>query len=126
MYSDDFKVGVIFGIGIVLASYLIVVSNSAFGADGKKAFNKCKSCHSLTINKHGPSLGNIFNNKVGSGKYKYSKAMKKSNIIWTEKTLDEFLANPKTYIKGTKMKIRGLKKTKREVVIKYLKENQVK
>ena len=123
--NDDVKFGFILGVGVCLAAYLVVMS-SAFGADGKKVFNKCKICHSLTTNKMGPSLGNIFNKKIGSVQsYKYSKVMKKSDIIWDEHTLDKFLTKPTKYLKGTKMRFRGLKKEQRKAVIKYLKENQV-
>ena len=95
-------------------------------ADGEKIFKKCKSCHSLTKNKLGPALGNIFDKKVGSvKKYRYSKAMKKSDIIWNEDTLDKFLIKPRKYIKGTKMRFSGIKKkSQRDALIKYLKENQ--
>ena len=95
-------------------------------ADGEKVFKKCKTCHSLTKNKLGPALGNIFDKKVGSVKgYRYSKAMKKSDIIWNEETLDKFLIKPRKYIKRTKMRFSGIKKkSQREALIKYLKENQ--
>lgn len=99
-----------------------------WAADGKRVFKKCVACHSLTKNKMGPALGNIFGKKVGSVKgYRYSKAMKKSDIIWTDCSLDKFLFKPRKYIKGTKMRFSGLrKKEQREAVIKYLKENQTK
>ena len=53
--------------------------------------------------------------------------MKKSDIIWNDCTLDNFLKKPRKYIKGTKMQFSGLrKKSHRDAVIEYLKENQVK
>ena len=99
-----------------------------YAADGQKIFKRCVSCHSLTKNKMGPALGNIFGKKAGSvKKYRYSKAMKKSDIIWTDCTLDQFLIKPRKYIKGTKMRFSGIrKKDQREAVIKYLKDNQTK
>ena len=99
-----------------------------YAADGQKIFKRCVSCHSLTKNKMGPALGNIFGKKAGSvKKYRYSKAMRNSDIIWTDCTLDQFLIKPRKYIKGTKMRFSGLKKkSQRDVVIKYLKDNQKK
>ena len=99
-----------------------------YAADGQKIFKRCVSCHSFTKNKMGPTLGNIFGKKAGSVKgYRYSKAIRKSDIIWTDCTLDQFLIKPRKYIKGTKMRFSGLKKkSQREAVIKYLKENQKK
>ena len=99
-----------------------------WSADGERVFKKCVACHSLTKNKMGPALGNIFGKKVGSVKgYRYSKAMRNSDIIWTDSTLDKFLLKPKKSIKGTKMRFFGIrKKEQRDALIKYLKENQVK
>ena len=99
-----------------------------WSADGEKVFKKCVSCHSLTKNKMGPALGNIFGKKAGSVQgYRYSKAMRNSDVIWTDCSLDKLLFKPKKYIKGTKMRFSGLKKkSHRDALIKYLKENQVK
>ncbi len=116
-----------FGISTVMAAdepKPVVQSNDL----GKKVFKKCKSCHSFTKNKLGPSLGNIIDQKAGIVEgFKYSKAMKNSDIIWNACTLDGFLKKPKKYIKGTKMRFAGLKKkSHRDALIEYLKENQVK
>ena len=72
----------------------------------------------------GPALGNIFGNKAGIVKdYKYSKAMRESDIIWDKCTLDQFLIKPRKYIKGTKMRFSGIKKkAQRDALIKYLKD----
>ena len=96
---------------------------------GEKVFKKkCKICHRFTKNKMGPALGNVVDNKAGSvKKYKYSKAMKKSEIIWNVCNLNDFLKKPKKVIKGTKMVFKGLKKqSDRDAVIAFLKENQTK
>ena len=116
-----------FGISTVMAAdepKPVVQSNDL----GKKVFKKCKSCHSFTKNKLGPSLGNIIDQKAGIVEgFKYSKAMKNSDIIWNDCSLDSFLKKPKKYIKGTKMRFAGLKKkSHRDALIEYLKENQVK
>ena len=114
---------------LVFLTILLITSSAISGElSGEKFFKKkCKSCHSLTKKKMGPPLGDIWGKKAGSQKgYRYSKTMKKSDIVWNKYSLDEFLENPKKYIKGTKMKIRGLKAPQRDVVIEYLKENQTK
>ena len=107
---------------------MIIFTGGTWAADGERVFKKCVSCHSLTKNKMGPALGNIFGKKAGSvKKYRYSKAMRNSDIIWTDCTLDQFLIKPRKYIKGTKMRFSGLKKkSQRDAVIKYLKDNQKK
>ena len=109
---------------LVFLTVLLITSSAISGElSGEKVFKKkCKACHSLTKKKVGPPLGDIWDKKAGSQKgYRYSKAMKRSKVIWTDETLDLFLANPKKYIKGTKMKIKGLKPNHRSAVIEYLK-----
>ena len=117
---------IIWFLSVILIMFMFV--DVTWSADGKRVFKKCVSCHSLTKNKMGPALGNIFGKKAGSVKgYRYSKAMRNSDIIWTDCSLDKFLLKPRKYIKGTKKRFFGLrKKDQREAVIKYLKDNQTK
>ena len=106
-------------------------------AKGKRVFNKCKACHKLVAGKKaiGPSLHGIFGRTAGTTKgFRYSKDMKAAGaegLVWTEKTLADFLAKPKPYIgkaigkkKGRiKMAFGGLKKAKdRDNIIAYLKK----
>ena len=115
---------------IIILSVLMLISiaHADTKVSGEKVFKRCVSCHSFTKTKIGPPLGNIFDKKAGSViGFKYSKPMKSSDIIWNDCTLDKFLKKPRKHIKGTKMMFSGLKKkSHREAVIKYLKENQVK
>jgi len=115
---------------IIILSVLMSISiaHADTKVSGEKVFKKCKSCHSFTKNKLGPSLGNIFDQKAGTVEgFKYSKAMKNSDIVWNDCSLDSFLKKPRKYIKGTKMRFSGIKKeSHRKALIEYLKENQVK
>src|SRR5499427_8814983 len=80
-------------------------------AAGRVVFRKCQACHSLEPGKHllGPSLAGIIGRKAGSeAGYNYSSAMTQSGIVWDAKTLDAYLADPKT-IPGNKMPFPGLK-----------------
>ncbi len=117
-----------FFILITFISSLITVE--AFSQDfdkGKKVYRKCKACHTLAPEaKHrvGPNLYKVISRKAGSAEnYRYSKAMKSSEITWNEKNISSYLINPRKFIKGTKMAFAGLKKeTDRENVIFYIKE----
>ena len=115
---------------IIILSVLMLISvaHADTKVSGEKVFKRCKSCHSFTKTKIGPPLGNIFGKKAGSvNGFKYSKAMKNSDIVWNDCSLDSFLKKPRKYIKGTKMRFSGLKKkSHRKALIKYLKENQIK
>jgi len=115
---------------IIILSILMLtsVAHADNKVSGEKVFKRCVACHSFTKTKIGPPLGNIFGKKAGSvNGFKYSKAMKNSDIVWNDCSLDSFLKKPRKYIKGTKMRFSGIKKrSHREALIKYLKENQIK
>jgi cytochrome c len=116
-------------VAVGLAFVLALNGGSAQAGDaakGKKVFNKCKICHSLKKGKKkiGPSLYGVIGRKAGKvAKFKYSKAMKKSAVVWDEKSLDAYLTKPKKFIPGTKMIFAGIKKQKdRDNLIAYLKK----
>ena len=112
--------------GVAMASSLMIASASAGDAvKGAKVFNKCKSCHTIDdggAKKIGPNLHGVFGRTAGSVEgFKYSKGMTGSGIVWSEETLAKFLANPRAYVKGTKMTFAGIKKESQlEDLIAYL------
>ena len=112
-------------IGMIIIILTVSIANTADPVKGKKVFKKCVVCHSLQEgkNKIGPSLYNLLGRKAGSvDGYKYSKAMKNSDVVWDEESLDKFLTKPRKFIKKTKMSFRGIKKKSlRDDIISYLK-----
>ena len=115
---------------IILSLAVILASGGASAAGdakkGKRVFNKCKACHALEAGKKriGPSLHGVFGLTSGSvPNFKYSSAMKKAKIVWSEKTLDTYLTKPKKMVPGTKMAFAGLNNQQdRDNLIAYLKE----
>ncbi len=70
---------------------------AADAIDGRDFFIKrCLGCHAFSCNKEGPRLGGLFGRKVATvGDYKfYSQGLRDSEIVWTEKTLDNFFSDP--------------------------------
>ncbi len=98
-------------------------------AEGEKVFRKCKACHQIgdgAKNRVGPLLTGIMGAPAGAVEgFKYSKplmAAAEGGLIWTEEEMAAFLANPKGYMKGTKMSFAGLKKEdEQKAIIEYLK-----
>jgi len=93
---------------------------------GERLYRRCVACHTLgqgEKHKVGPNLYGVFGQIAGSKEdFNYSKAMKASEIIWTEETLDAYLARPRDYIPGNRMSFVGLKKEEdRAAVIAYMK-----
>ena len=98
----------------LLAGYAVAEGDAS---KGESVFKKCKACHAVgegAKNKIGPQLNDLFGRDAGSiDGYKYSKAMiaaGANGLIWNEATIGQFLAKPKSFLKGTKMAFAGLKK----------------
>ncbi|KAI9293354.1 cytochrome-c from the OXPHOS pathway [Neoconidiobolus thromboides FSU 785] len=92
-------------------------ATSGDATKGAKLFqSRCAQCH--TINKggkhgQGPNLYGVFNRSSGQAEnYSYTEANKNAGVTWDEKSLFDYLENPKKYIPGTKMVFAGLKKAK--------------
>jgi len=112
---------------LAFGSLVAMVASPAMAADvdaGKTAFKKCALCHTTEAgkNKIGPSLFGIVGRKSATVEnFNYSEAMKKFDHTWDEGTLDEYLADPRGTVPGTKMIFPGIKeKTERDDVIAYL------
>jgi cytochrome c len=72
----------------------------------------------------GPNLQGLFGRKAGSGGgYESSEAMVKSGIVWDDRTLVEYLKDPKGRVPGTKMVYPGLKQeVQQEDMVAFLRK----
>ncbi|NNF24281.1 MAG: c-type cytochrome [Rhodobacteraceae bacterium] len=103
--------------------------DTELAAAGEKLFRQCKSCHQVGAgakNRSGPVLNAIVGRTAGALEgFRYSRPMQaagEKGLVWTEDELAAFMANPKTYMKGTKMSFRGFKSdADAKAVIEYLK-----
>ena len=110
---------------------LLTFALTAVGADaqdaarGKAHFETCIVCHKLdpASSERGPSLIGIIGRRAGSlTDFRYSRAMQRADVVWSEETLDAYLAAPQASLPGTRMPFSGIvDKTERADVIAYLK-----
>ena len=108
-----------------------------FGADrafsegnatrGQRVFGACAACHSLQPDQSmtGPSLAELWNRKAGSlaSFSRYSPALKSANIVWNDKTLDDWITNPQHLVPGNEMTFAGIKDGRQRAdLLAFLKE----
>ena len=117
----------LFGATQFLSAGAVIAGGDA--VRGKKVFNKCKACHSIKPGKHkiGPSLAGVLGRPAGTAKgFKRYKGLKGADWVWNEATLDEYLTNPKVFVKSKNKRKSGMifklrKKRDRDNVIAFLK-----
>lgn len=73
------------------------------------AFNDhCRECHTVDKgdNRIGPTLYDIIGRKAGSlaGFPNYSSSLQDSGVVWTEATLDKWIADPDAFLPDNNMK----------------------
>jgi len=104
----------------------VTVPDGDAGA-GRDIFEQhCSACHAIEggddKNASAPSMSGIAKRPAGSTGFKYSGAMKKSGIVWTDKHLFQFIKAPAKYVPGTRMSFAGLdSEEERGNLIAYLK-----
>jgi cytochrome c len=111
---------------------LLALATQAFAADGNPArgqrvFGACAACHSLQPDQNmtGPSLADVWNRKAGSTSSfsRYSPALKSANIVWNDKTLDEWINDPQHVVPGNQMTFAGIKDARQRAdLLAFLKE----
>jgi cytochrome c len=91
---------------------------------GEEVYARCLACHALATNRVGPRHCGLIGRRAGTVPgFDYSPAMKRSGLVWNEKTLDRFLANPLKVVPGTAMTYDGVPDRKdRADLIAYLRK----
>lgn len=117
-----------FAVMAVIVAPLPALAAAAHKGDpvvGKLMYTECAGCHAFRDNKIGPRhCGLIGRKAAGVPDFKsYSEAMRKSGLVWNEKTLNEFLASPLSYVPETLMGYAGIDDEKSRIdLIAYIKQ----
>lgn len=112
--------------GAVAAASLGTMLATADPAKGATEAKACAACHDFSkanANKTGPGLWDVVDRSIAShAGFTYSPgAAEKTSEKWTYENLNTFLANPKGFIKGTKMAFGGVKNDKKRAdLLAYL------
>jgi cytochrome c len=120
----------VYATGLAILALLIGAPQSfAAGnpAQGQRVFGACAACHSLQPDQNmtGPSLAGLWNRKAGTlaNFSRYSPALKSANIIWNDKTLDEWIEDPQQLVPGNEMTFAGIKDVRQRAdLLAFLKQ----
>ncbi len=100
-------------------------ASAADAAHGKQLFTACLACHGDGVHPAtlGPNLKGVFGRKAGSlDDFRYSPAMMRSNVVWDDANLREYLLNPQAKVRGNRMPYGGIgSASDADDVIAYLK-----
>jgi cytochrome c len=102
----------------------LMLAPAAYAETGEAIYGRCQACHSFEYHRTGPKHCGLFGRRAGSAPgFEYSDAMKRSGIVWGERSLERFLAAPTKIVPGTTMTYAGVPDTReRELLIAYLKQ----
>jgi cytochrome c len=102
----------------IIALSTIALSSPTFAEPGdatrgQRDFRVCAPCHSLEADRNmtGPSLAGLWGRKAGSlsSFERYSDPLKSSGIIWDDRSLDGWLADPDRMVPDNEMPFNGIK-----------------
>lgn len=116
-------------LALIVASFALLPQN-LYAQDvtaGERVFLKCRACHQVgegARNLVGPQLNGIVGRPSAQVEgYAYSDPMKNAGLTWDDKTLAEYLHDPRTKVPRNRMMFPGLKKDDDIAnVIAYLKQ----
>lgn len=112
----------------ILAPLISPLAHAGGDAENGKLLyaSRCIACHSIDANLAGPAHRGVFGRKAGSvADFDYSPALKKSAVIWNQKTLDQWLTDPEKFIPGQKMGYSVSDAKDRADLIAYLKTQKI-
>ena len=113
---------------LFVAAGLIAAALPSFAAgdaaSGRTLYQtRCSACHSLDYNGVGPAHRGVFGRMAAQAPgYAYSDALKSSHLVWSEESLDRWLADPEKVAPGQRMGVNVPQAQERADLIAYLKQ----
>jgi cytochrome c len=114
------RIGVLWAMLFLTTSH--ATSPSGNPARGKALYeSRCTACHSLDHSRIGPAHRGVFGrHSARASDFDYSNALKKANVVWTERSLNRWLTDPESFIPGQKMGYSVPDKQDRADIITFL------
>jgi cytochrome c len=110
-----------------MAASLLLAQSGSEGdpARGKQVFEKrCTGCHAMDQNREGPRLRGVYGRTSGEvATFDYSAALKEAHIVWNDRSLEQWLADPDTLVPGNNMEFHVAKPQERRDLIAFLKQD---
>jgi cytochrome c len=108
-----------------LTAWALPASAAGDAAAGQAFYQtRCTACHSLDFNGVGPAHRGVFGRAAAQAKgFAYSDALKASHLVWTEESLDRWLADPEQTAPGQRMGVNVPDARERADLIAYLKQS---
>lgn len=103
---------------------------AADAARGELLGLACAACHHFRAEQGtliGPHLQGVFGRRAASVEgFGYSPALRQSELVWTPKSLEAWLANPAGFVEGTTMAFSGYRSAedRRDLIVYLLRETQ--
>ena len=86
---------------------------------------RCGGCHALAADRVGPRHAGVLGRKAGSiAGFAYSPALARSQIVWTEESLERWLRDPEALVPGQRMNFRVGDADERRRIVEYLSRNR--
>ena len=93
--------------------------DAAVGAQEYEA--RCGGCHAVDEHRVGPAHRGVFGRRAGSAAgFAYSAALRRSGIVWDERSLDAWLADPEKLVPGQGMNVSIGDAALRRDIVAYL------
>ena len=109
---------------VSLSSLWISAAQAQDAARGQKLFEECAACHATKLGESGvgPSLAGALGRKAGENPdFRYSPAMRRSGITWSQASVNEFITDPQKMVPDNRMPYSGLPDAKsRADLVAYL------
>jgi cytochrome c len=109
---------------LLVASTLSLLGQAPSQTNGKELFQRrCGGCHALDRDKEGPRLGGVYGRTAGSvDSFQYSDALRNSQIIWNDESLEKWLTDPEQLVPNNDMAFHLENGGERRDIIAYLKQ----